>query len=104
MAAFFGMSVFVCSAIMHEWINFVAFNESNGENLIFFIVNGIATTAQIVLQKRYGLQNRKIGIFERFFLIGLNTIFFTSICKLFLAPYLRSSIFERESLKHIFLD
>jgi hypothetical protein len=90
------MSVFLLSGLMHEWINFVAFNECDGGNLMFLLVNGIATTAQIVLQKRYGLHNRKIGIFERVLLIMLNNIFFVLVSKLFLTPYIRA--IEREIL------
>jgi hypothetical protein len=95
-AALFGMSVFVLSAIMHEWMNFVAFNDGTGDNMIFFVINGIATTAQIIFQKRFGFHNRKIGVFERIALIFSCHIFFALVSKWFLTPYIRA--IERENL------
>jgi hypothetical protein len=98
-AAFWGMTVFIFSAVMHEWLTFVAFNECDGGNFIFFIVNGIMATAQILFQKRYQLHNRQIGIIERIILIVCNSMLFISVSKWFLNPFIRA--LEIENLKKI---
>jgi hypothetical protein len=92
------IATFAMSGIFHEHITRNTLGFANGENFVFFVLNGVATVISTWFRRTYPEANAKIPTFVS--VIMLHTFFF-AIVPLFCSPFIRSGFFtQMDSLKY----
>ncbi|CAD6885287.1 unnamed protein product [Tilletia laevis] len=81
---------FACSGIFHEHITYFTLGFANGENFLFFLINGFATVGTTWFKRTFPEINNKIPTFLA--VIMLHS-FFLAVAPLFCAPFIRSGFF-----------
>ncbi|KAE8210666.1 hypothetical protein CF327_g5479 [Tilletia walkeri] len=81
---------FACSGIFHEHITYHTLGFANGENFLFFLINGFATVGTTWFKRRYPEINNKI---PNFLAVIMLHSFFLAVAPLFCAPFIRSGFF-----------
>ncbi|CAO1629837.1 unnamed protein product [Sympodiomycopsis kandeliae] len=89
---------FAMSGVFHEHITRNTLGFANGENFIFFLLNGFATVASTWFKRTFPEANAKIPTFVSVILLHL---FFYTIVPLFCSPFIRSGFFtQMDALKY----
>ncbi|KAK0519121.1 hypothetical protein OC834_007491 [Tilletia horrida] len=81
---------FACSGIFHEHITYFTLGFANGENFLFFLLNGFATVGTTWFKRTFPEINSKIPTWASVIMLHL---FFLAVSPLFCAPFIRSGFF-----------
>ncbi|KAK0569439.1 hypothetical protein OC861_000927 [Tilletia horrida] len=81
---------FACSGLFHEHITYFTLGFANGENFLFFLLNGFATVGTTWFKRTFPEINNKIPTWASVILLHL---FFLAVSPLFCAPFIRSGFF-----------
>ncbi|KAL9932633.1 hypothetical protein V8E36_008332 [Tilletia maclaganii] len=81
---------FACSGIFHEHITYFTLGFANGENFLFFLLNGFGTVGTTWFKRTFPKQNAAIPTWVSVILLHL---FFLAVSPLFCAPFIRSGFF-----------
>lgn len=87
------MVVFFASGFFHEYMNYMTFRDASGENMAFFLINGLLTVTQVWIKRNvWFFKNHKLP-----WVVGnLMVLAMTSLlAPLFVAPYVRGGFFEQ---------
>jgi len=89
---------FAMSGIFHEHITYFTLGFANGENFVFFLLNGLATVASTWFKRSYPDLNSKIPTLVSVLLLHS---FFLAAIPLFCSPFIRSGFFvQLEALRY----
>lgn len=92
------IATFAMSGIFHEHITRNTLGFANGENFIFFVLNGFATVASTWFKRTFPKQNEKIPTLVSVLLLHA---FFFAVIPLFCSPFIRSGFFtQMDALKY----
>jgi hypothetical protein len=92
-------ATFLFSGIIHEWVIVILTRQSTTwENLLFFVIQGIITTAEVILtrslKRHFGLQLKM----PFWIAIPLNTLAFLITTPFFLNPWMRADLLSKLAL------
>ncbi|KAJ1021960.1 hypothetical protein NDA18_005197 [Ustilago nuda] len=89
---------FAMSGLFHEHITYFTLGFANGENLLFFLLNGLATVAAAGFKRTYPHLNEQIPTWLSVLMLHA---FFLSVVPLFCSPFIRSGFFvQLEALRY----
>lgn len=89
---------FAMSGIFHEHITYFTLGFANGENFLFFLLNGVATVASTWFKRTYPQLNDKIPTWLSVLMLHA---FFLAVTPLFCSPFIRSGFFvQLEALRY----
>jgi hypothetical protein len=89
---------FAMSGIFHEHITYFTLGFANGENFLFFLLNGVATVTATWFKRTYPELNDKIPTWLSVIMLH---VFFVSVIPLFCSPFIRSGFFvQLEALRY----
>lgn len=89
---------FAMSGIFHEHITYWTLGFANGENFVFFLLNGVATVTATWFKRTYPEANAKIPTWLSVLMLHA---FFLAVIPLFCSPFIRSGFFvQLEALKY----
>ncbi|SNX85384.1 uncharacterized protein MEPE_04093 [Melanopsichium pennsylvanicum] len=89
---------FAMSGIFHEHITYFTLGFANGENFVFFLLNGVATVSATWFKRTYPDLNNKIPTWLSVLMLHA---FFLSVIPLFCSPFIRSGFFvQLEALRY----
>ncbi|CAO1619174.1 unnamed protein product [Parajaminaea phylloscopi] len=92
------IATFAMSGIFHEHITRNTLGFANGENFIFFVLNGFATVLSTWFKRTFPKQNERIPTWLSLIMLH---IFFYTVIPLFCSPFIRSGFFtQMDSLKY----
>lgn len=89
---------FAMSGIFHEHITYFTLGFANGENFVFFLLNGVATVTATWFKRSYPELNNKIPTVVSVLMLHA---FFLAVIPLFCSPFIRSGFFvQLEALRY----
>ncbi|KAJ1018000.1 hypothetical protein NDA13_006608 [Ustilago tritici] len=89
---------FAMSGLFHEHITYFTLGFANGENFLFFLLNGLATVAAARFKRTYPHRNEEIPTWLSVLMLHA---FFLSVVPLFCSPFIRSGFFvQLEALRY----
>ncbi|KAJ1023593.1 hypothetical protein NDA16_003210 [Ustilago loliicola] len=89
---------FAMSGIFHEHITYFTLGFANGENFVFFLLNGVATVTATWFKRTYPELNAKIPTWLSVLMLHA---FFLAVIPLFCSPFIRSGFFvQLEALRY----
>ncbi|SPO26890.1 uncharacterized protein UTRI_10353_B [Ustilago trichophora] len=89
---------FAMSGIFHEHITYFTLGFANGENFVFFLLNGVATVTATWFKRTYPEINNKIPTLVSVLMLHA---FFLAVIPLFCSPFIRSGFFvQLEALRY----
>lgn len=89
---------FGMSGIFHEHITYFTLGFANGENFVFFLLNGVATVTATWFKRTYPELNAKIPTWLSVLMLHA---FFLAVIPLFCSPFIRSGFFvQLEALRY----
>lgn len=89
---------FAMSGLFHEHITYFTLGFANGENFLFFLLNGLATVAAAWFKRTYPHLNQEIPTWLSVLMLHA---FFLSVVPLFCSPFIRSGFFvQLEALRY----
>ena len=89
---------FAMSGIFHEHITYFTLGFANGENFVFFLLNGVATVTATWFKRTYPEWNAKIPTLVSVLMLHA---FFLAVIPLFCSPFIRSGFFvQLEALRY----
>ncbi|KIS66216.1 uncharacterized protein UMAG_05952 [Mycosarcoma maydis] len=89
---------FAMSGIFHEHITYFTLGFANGENFVFFLLNGFATVTATWFKRTYPELNAKIPTWLSVLMLHA---FFLAVIPLFCSPFIRSGFFvQLEALRY----
>ncbi|CAO1616032.1 unnamed protein product [Jaminaea pallidilutea] len=92
------IATFAMSGIFHEHITRNTLGFANGENFIFFVLNGFATVLSTWFKRTFPQANERI---PTWFGLLLLHVFFYTVIPLFCSPFIRSGFFtQMDALKY----
>lgn len=93
------LAIFFISGILHEYVHWSILGKLSGLNFMFFMVHGVASTLQAIIQTSFPILKRVplwIGI-------PINTVFLALTIPLFMGPYVESGFIKNVRLPFSFL-
>lgn len=89
---------FAMSGIFHEHITYFTLGFANGENFVFFLLNGVATVTATWFKRTFPEINNKIPTLVSVLMLHA---FFLAVIPLFCSPFIRSGFFvQLEALRY----
>ncbi|SPO27236.1 uncharacterized protein UTRI_10353 [Ustilago trichophora] len=89
---------FAMSGIFHEHITYFTLGFANGENFVFFLLNGVATVTATWFKRTYPEINNKIPTLVSVLMLHA---FFLAVIPLFCSPFIKSGFFvQLEALRY----
>lgn len=94
-----GLMVFFLSGVLHELIIWSTCREITFEQLLFFLIHGVA----VMLETNFTRNQRRTGLKARFICIILHLLFINLTARLFLAPFIRHDFLKPLEITFSFL-
>jgi len=88
------LAIFAISGILHEYVYWSIMGTLSGLNFMFFMVHGLATTIQVIVQTMFP-SSRRIPMALA---IPINSVFLAFTMPLFLDPYIQSGFIRHVKL------
>ncbi|CDU25892.1 uncharacterized protein SPSC_06063 [Sporisorium scitamineum] len=89
---------FAMSGIFHEHITYFTLGFANGENFLFFLLNGVATVTATWFKRSYPELNNKMPTVVSVLMLHA---FFLAVIPLFCSPFIKSGFFvQLEALRY----
>lgn len=80
------LAIFAISGVLHEYVYWSIMGKLSGLNFMFFMVHGLATTLQVIIQTMFpALRRIPVAV-----AIPINSVFLALTMPLFIDPYIQS--------------
>lgn len=93
------LSIFVISGVLHEYVVWSIMGKFSGQNFLFFMIHGLATTVQGFFQMKFPILRR----IPLALCIPINTVFLALTFPLFLGPYVQNGFVHDVKLPFSFM-